>query len=145
MSSFLSIFEISASGMNAERLRLQASTMNIANASSVRSPEGFVYQPVRVVTQAATAKSFQSHLDARDAAMVGVSAGLVPVENSMRTVYDPDHPFADKRGFVQQVAVDHVFEMTQVMQAVRAYEANVKAFGAARSMVQVALRIGDPS
>lgn len=145
MSSFLSIFEISASGMSAEHLRLQASTMNIANASSVRSPEGFVYQPVRVVTQTAATKSFQSHLDARHAEMLGVSAELVPVENSTRSVYDPDHPFADERGFVQQVAVDHVFEMTQVMQAVRAYEANIKAFGAARSMMQLALRIGEQS
>lgn len=143
MSSFLGIFEISALGMNAERLRLQAATTNIANASSVRSPEGFVYQPVRVLTQPIELKSFSSHLTSGESPVQGVSAELVAIPNSTRDVYDPDHPFADQRGFIQQVAVDQVFEMSQIMQAVRAYEANVKSFGAARSMMQLALRIGE--
>lgn len=142
MSNFFGVFEISASGMDAERLRLQAATMNIANASSVRSPDGAAYQPVRVVTHPA-GETFSSALDGGQGVMRPVVAELLPSGGGSREVYDPDHPYADKRGFVQQVAVDPVFEMSQIMLAVRAYEANVKAFGAARSMAQMALHVGE--
>jgi flagellar basal-body rod protein FlgC len=143
MTGFLGIFEISASGMDAERLRLQAATMNIANASSVRAPNGVAYQPMRVITRPTIPSTFIDLLDTGSGIGSGVTAELIPAGNSSRNVYDPDHPYADSQGFIQQVAIDQVFEMSQIMQAVRAYEANAKASAAARSMLQSALRIGE--
>jgi flagellar basal-body rod protein FlgC len=144
MSNFFGVFEISASGMDAERLRLQAATTNIANASSVRTPGGALYQPLRVVTHPVSEGAFSAALHGQQS-LQPVAAEMVPAGNGSRQVYDPDHPYADKNGFIQQTAVDPVFEMSQVMLAVRAYEANVKAFSAAHAMMQQALRVGEQS
>ncbi|MGH6884112.1 MAG: flagellar basal body rod protein FlgC, partial [Hypericibacter sp.] len=93
MTQFFGVFEVSASGMDAERLRLQTATMNIVNASSVRSPDGSLYQPMRVITQPASGSDFSAFVDGIHSSGA-VVAEAVPAGSNVRQVYDPDHPYA---------------------------------------------------
>jgi flagellar basal-body rod protein FlgC len=128
-----SLFDISAAGMNVERMRLEVSAANLANANTTRGPNGIPYVPQQVVVQSGAARF---DLPALPEARVEAS----PV--APRLVYDPAHPDANADGFVSYPGVDPVSEMVQLMTVTRAYEADVRAFNAARSMAQRALDIG---
>lgn len=139
-------FQISASGMTVEKTRLDVTSMNIANMHSTRGADGKLFRPLRVIAQPA-ATPFASTLEAFAPAMprgVQVSA-IEEVDVAPRTVYEPGHPDADDKGLVAYPGVDHVREMVNVMSAVRAYEANVVAMNAAKSMSAKALEIGGNS
>ncbi len=141
-----SLFDISAAGMNVERMRLEVSALNLANANTTRGPDGKPFIPQQVVVQAGLSP-FDATLNA---AMGGMDAqwGTLPVAQVQtsdvpsRQVYDPGHPDADANGFVSYPGVNPVSEMVQLIAVTRAYEANVRAFNAARSMAQRALDIG---
>lgn len=139
-----SIFDISAAGMNLERMRLEVSAVNLANANTTRGVDGQPFTPLQVVVHSG-ATSFDAMFeslrgpDASGALPVGeVEASDVPP----RQVYDPGHPDADASGFVSYPGVNPVSEMVQLISVTRAYEANVRAFNAARSMATKALEIG---
>jgi flagellar basal-body rod protein FlgC len=139
-----SIFDISAAGMNLERMRLEVSAVNLANANTTRGVDGQPFTPLQVVVHSG-ATSFDAMFeslrgpDAAGALPVGeVEASDVPP----RQVYDPGHPDADASGFVSYPGVNPVSEMVQLISVTRAYEANVRAFNAARSMATKALEIG---
>ncbi len=140
---YFSSFEISATGLMAERLRLQAVATNLANANTTAAPGASVYQPVRVVTRAIGA-DFSQHMRSADGDLPG-GVQVLGMENEQvapRMVYDPKHPDADANGFVAQANVDPLSEMVTMMAALRAYEANIKAMGAAHTMAEKALEIG---
>lgn len=141
MSGYMDIFDVSGAGMRLERLRLETSALNIANAHSTRGADGTLYRPLRVVARANLASFEQSLLYGTSAEAVN-SVELVPTAAQPRMVYDPGHPQADAQGYVAMPAINPLVEMTQIMTAVRAYEANVKAIEAARSMALRALEIG---
>ena len=139
-----SIFDISAAGMNLERMRLEVSAVNLANANTTRGVDGQPFTPLQVVVHSG-ATSFDAMFeslrgpDAAGALPVGeVEASDVPP----RQVYDPGHPDADASGFVSYPGVNPVSEMVQLISVTRAYEANVRAFNAARAMATKALEIG---
>ena len=139
-------FQISASGMSLERTRLDITSMNIANMHATRGADGKLFRPLRVVAQPATTP-FASTLEAfAGAEPRGVQVTAIEeLDVAPRSVYEPGHPDADDKGHVAYPGVDHVREMVTVMSAVRAYEANVVAMNAAKSMAAKALEIGGNS
>jgi flagellar basal-body rod protein FlgC len=148
------IFAISAAGMSAERTRVEVATLNLANANTIQTADGVSYQPGRVVTRAmagsdvsASSLSFAEHVDKGFdgeglAGIVLPQATVEPTEVSPRMVYEPGHPFANAKGFVAYPGVDTASEMVALMSALRAYEANVAAMNAARTLALKALDIG---
>ena len=137
-------FQISAQGMTVEKARLDVTSVNLANVHSTRGPDGTLFRPLRVTAQQGTtafAQSFGQALES--AALQGPRiVGLEEVAGDPRLVYEPGHPQADEKGFVAYPAVDQVSEMVNLMTAVRAYEANVVAMNATRTMAMKALEIG---
>ena len=144
----LSAFAIGAAGMQVEQTRFNVAALNLANANSVRAADGTMFQPLRVVSGPKPGLSFQSVLD-RIGTLNGGTTALAPqvistetTNNSPRLMFDPGHPSADERGFVALPAVNTMLEMMTLMTAQRAYEANVVAINAAKSMVMKSMEIG---
>lgn len=134
---YLKAFAISGSGMNVEKQRLEVSALNIANAHSTRGPDGRPFIPLQVVSTAAGVSPFQSAL-AAGAEVVRIAPSDVPP----RMVYEPAHPDADDKGFVAYPGINPVAEMVNLITTVRAYEANIAAVQAAKTMALRALDLG---
>jgi len=137
----VAVFDVSAAGMNLERQRLEVSAANLANANTTRGPDGVMFKPLRLVAHPAA--PFTDLLNG----LMGANGLPRPAEVEAldlppREVYEPGHPDADERGFVAYPAVNPVSEMVQLIAITRAYEANVRAFNAAKSMALKALEIG---
>lgn len=141
---YFSSLDISATGLTVEKLRLEAVALNLANAGATAPPGSAPYQPLRVVSRAIGPGDFGGHFErARAALPFGVvSEGLESAAVEPRRIHDPRHPDADAEGFIRQANVDPLTEMVTMMNAVRAYEANIKAIAAAKAMAQSALDIG---
>ncbi len=132
---YMSIFEISASGMDFQRARMEAVASNLANVNTSRGVGGHTYKPLDVVARA-------SETEFGDL-LTGVGEAAVVERNTApRMVFNPSHPDADAQGYVALPNVNPVDEMVNMMTATRAYEANVRAMNAARSMALRALEIG---
>jgi flagellar basal-body rod protein FlgC len=140
-SGGLDIFAISEAGLSLERARLEAAASNIANALTTREPGGSLYRPLRVVATSDGNPTFSQLLDGDLRAMTPL-AEVVALDSPPKRVLDPGHPHADAAGFVEMPGVDPALEMVQIMTAVRAYEANLKAIAATRAMIVRALDIG---
>jgi len=134
MNAFSSM-QISATGLSAERLRMDTITSNMANASTTRSADGSGAYVRKVAV-------FQEALDANKE-MAGVKAVKIEKDASpLRKVYNPTHPDADATGYVTMPNVNVLNEMADMMVATRSYEANVDTFNALKSMFSKALEIG---
>ncbi|MGE5578700.1 MAG: flagellar basal body rod protein FlgC [Bacillota bacterium] len=143
MKLFSSI-ETSASGLTAERLRLDLIASNLANAESTRTAAGGPYRRKVAVFEPRGARySFRDILSRSFSAMpTGVEvSGIREDQSPFRKVYMPGHPEADEEGYVTYPNVDVTTEMVDMMAATRAYEANVTAIEAAKTMAQRALDI----
>ncbi|MEJ1357626.1 MAG: flagellar basal body rod protein FlgC [Candidatus Sedimenticola sp. (ex Thyasira tokunagai)] len=142
---YLGAFEISASGMVAEKTRLETIAQNLANAKTTQTKTGGPYKPHKVITAARTESSFESHLGTRryNSRSMGVDVvSILPTNSEPRMMYEPGHPDADEKGFVAYPKIDSVSEMVSLIEAVRGYEANVRALNVAKSMALKALEIG---
>jgi flagellar basal-body rod protein FlgC len=140
-----STFEISAAGMNLERLRLDVSAVNLANAHTTRAPDGSLFTPLRVTTRPTLTQSFDSLLQGmrESGPMTAPFEAVVESANRPpRMVYEPGHPDADAKGFVTYPDVNPVSEMIELIAINRAYEANVRAMNIAKTMALKALEIG---
>jgi len=128
--------EISGSGLTAQRLRMDVTAENLANAQSTN------YRRKDVVLQQtqAGATSFGATLDAASSRGVEV-AGVVQDSSPGKRVYDPGNPAADAQGYVTMPNVDSVTEMVDLIGASRAYEANVTAMQTAKTMFSKTLDI----
>ena len=136
----MSALDISASGLSAQRMRMNVIASNIANANSLVTPEGGPYRR-REVTFSTVLKSAATE-GPPGAELGGVSVASVTVSKQPpRTIYDPQHPMADKQGFVQVPDVDVTKEMVDMVSAQREYEANLSAMKAYREMVRSSLTI----
>lgn len=123
---------IAASGMTAERLRMDVIAENLANASTTRTAEGGPYRRKEVVL-AEGGTSFEQVLK-------GVKvAGVVDDPSPLRRVHDPGHPDADRDGFVMLPNVTPVTEMVDLITASRGYEADAQAMNTAKQMFLKAL------
>lgn len=139
--------KLSATGLSAERLRMDVISANIANANSTRSEKGGPYRrQVTLLAPGEEKSSFQKILEAKDkpeANLTGVRVvGIVEDPSPPKTVYDPSHPDANKDGYVSYPNVDVMKEMIELITASRAYEANVTALNSSKSMFLKTLEIG---
>ncbi len=130
----ISLMKVSATGLSAERLRMDTIADNLANANTTRSVNGGPYRRKVAVFQPIT-PSPQLPGGVR---VVGIVADTTP----LRRVYQPGHPDADPEGYVTYPNVDMVHEMVDLITASRAYEANIQAFNAAKQMFMRTLDIG---
>lgn len=147
MTGLFRAIETSASGLTAERLRLDTIANNLANANTTRGPNGGPYRrQVPVFAPRTAGNPFSSILAAAGVhGQVGRGVRVVAVvEDSSppKMTYDPGHPDADANGYVARPNVDVVTEMVDMIAATRAYEANVTAINAAKTMALRALDIG---
>ena len=139
----LTAMQISGSALKAQRTRLNISAMNLANANTTRTLEGGPYRAKSVVFAAQplertfdeTLNSATEHL--RKVEVVKVVEDKTP----FKEIYDPNHPDADENGIVKMPNVNEVEQMVDIMEARRAYEANVTALEAVKSMALRALDI----
>lgn len=126
--SMFDALRISASGMTAERLRMDVIAGNLANANTTRGADGQPYQRRDVILQETQSDSFAAKL-------AGVSVvGVVDDPSPARRVYDPGHPDADAQGYVSMPNVNSVTEMVDLITASRGYEANVTTMNSAKQM-----------
>ena len=146
--SFLSTFNISASGMTAQRLRLDVAAENIANIKTTRTASGGPYRR-KMVRLSTTDRSFSSAFKNAETAALrngkgqGVKAtAVLSDETELKAIYEPDHPDADENGYIRVPNIDMVKEITDSMAASRSYEADITAFNATKLMAQRALEIG---
>lgn len=159
--SFFDSFNISASGMTAQRLRMDTISQNLANVNTTRTDSGEAYRRKTVVFQEINnGKSFRNHLDnylndykASSNTATGLRRSLggsggvkvtsiVEDQSPFIEVYDPTHPDANEAGYVEMPNVNSVEEMTNLISANRSYEANITAFNATKGMASKALEIG---
>ncbi len=149
--SFWNSMRISASGLSAQRLRLDLISNNIANAQTTRTASGGPYQRQDVVFTAQGRSPFlPATLAARlsgTGAQLNTNGGvqvqqIVTDQTPGQRVYDPANPDADPNGYVTLPNVDLVVEMTNMLSATRSYEANLSVIEASKRMALKALDIG---
>ena len=143
-------FDIAASGMTAQRFRMDVIAENIANVSTTRTEDGTPYRRKIVTFEEKQLKagmpSFRNILKDSTAAYMGNGVKVTKVSEDTETdfimEYDPSHPDADENGYVSYPNVNTVTEMTNLIDASRSYEANVTAFSAIKSMAQYGIQVG---
>jgi flagellar basal-body rod protein FlgC len=142
MSTLSSAIAASASGLNAERARIEVAVSNLANAESTRSASGEPYRRRDVILAAdAVDAPFAGALES--AATTGVRvAAVVEDQAEFKRRYEPSHPDADGDGFVALPNVEPAEEMVDMLSAARAYQANLTAINLVRDMIARALELG---
>ncbi len=133
----MDIFKVSASALEAQRIRMNTIASNMANAQSTKTESGGPYVKKDVVFKTMPIKSDSAE------GLDGVRVEEV-VEDTKPPliIYDPGHPDADENGYVNMPNINIIEEMVNMMMALRAYEANVKAFNISKGMFQKALELG---
>ena len=132
-------FAISGSALSAQKLRMDLIANNIANINSTRSTSGGPYRRLMPVFEERLCEAMGS-----DFRGYGVKVRQIVEDPSPpRLEYNPEHPDANEEGFVELPNINIVNEMTDLITAARAYEANVTAFNTAKSMALKALEIGN--
>ena len=135
--SLFKAFEIAASGVTAQSLRLNATASNLANADSAAGPDGKAYQARQVIFQT-------TQLDPRDPGMQGVSVqGVINDPSPPRRVLDPKNPMADATGYVTLPNVNTAEEMVNMLSASRSYQSNLEVMNTAKSLLLKTLTLGN--
>jgi len=137
MSSF-SIFDIAGSAMNAQSLRLNLVASNISNANSVSSSAEAVYKS----RQPVFAAELKNVMDNQDAASKVQVLGVVENQAPPVMEYAPNHPMADKAGYIYKSNVNTVEEMADMMSASRSYQNNVEVLNTAKQLMLQTLKMG---
>ena len=137
--NILDTLRISASGMSAQRVRLQAISSNIANARSTSTETEEPYRRKMPVFKAITHNPFGSEID-KNLSRVEV-VDIAKSQEDFRQVFDPAHPDADEEGYVRYPNVDILYEMVDMMTTSRGYEANTSAAETTYQMANLALEI----
>ena len=135
MNDLFRAFNISASGMYAQRVRMNVIASNLANYESYRA-NGEPFRKLEVV--------FQALEDPKNLSKGEVPVRVVEIRQSnepFRLVYDPTNPGANQEGYVQKPNVELVKEMVDMITAVRSYEANLNAFSATKEIAQRTLEL----
>lgn len=142
----MNAFQISLSGLDVEWRRLEIIAQNLANMNTTRTEDGGVYRPLRLLSGPTADFGALLTEGATHIAPSGVNVlAIEPQADALRRAYEPNHPHADTDGFVTYPNVDHACEMTLMIRASRAYEANLAAANIARDMYSRALDIGRQS
>jgi flagellar basal-body rod protein FlgC len=143
--NLMTAMDVSATGMVAERVRLNVISMNLANAKTTRTETGTPYQRRTVIFRSRPmGQPFQQFLNEELGEQIrGVE--VVRIEKrggDFKKIHDPGHPDADVNGYVYYPNINLVEEMVNMLEATRSYEANVTAVKAAKGMALKALEIG---
>jgi len=142
--------DVAGTGLSAERLRMDVTAGNLANAQTTQGANGQPYRRREVVLQEAQAdgQSFGAMLDTAVAGGSSSSpangvqvAGIVEDQTPPRRVYDPGHPDADAQGYVSLPNVNPVTEMVDLISASRSYEANVTSMQTAKTLFSKTLEL----
>lgn len=164
MTGIFSIIDMGASGLSAQRKKLNAIAQNIANVETTKTPEGTPYKRRRVAfaedsKKASFIDTFKESVKALSRTHIkhlpnspgaNSKTGKVPFVSAteqvvepiaFKLVYDPTHPDADENGYVEMPDIDIIAEMVEMMAASRAYEANVTVVRSAKEMAMDALDI----
>lgn len=137
--SYDQIYSIASQGMTVEKMRVDVVANNIANQHTLQNSDGTGFQPMQVMT---TAKPFTEYLEnINEGGLESIT--LVPENLPPNKVYQPGHPAADKQGYLTYPGVSTIDEMTTLLRASRAYEANIKVINTAHSLYLQALSIGE--
>lgn len=143
-----SAFNINASGLTAQRYRQDVISENLANANTTRTADGTPYRRKVVTFEEKGGQTSFSRVLGEAAYSHGYTGQGVKVsgvyedtETDMKMVYDPSHPDADENGYVTYPNVNVITEMTDLIDASRAYEANATAFNASKSMALKGLEL----
>ncbi len=142
-------FNISASGLTAQRTRMDAISDNIANVNTTRTPDG---EPYRRKMPVFNARQSDGGFSNMFRSRIGLSATserqgveiteIAEDQTPFKTVYDPGHPDANEQGYVEKPNINITMEMVDMIDASRAYEANVTALDTSKNMAMRALDIG---
>ena len=136
--SLFNVFDITATGMSAQSLRLNTTASNIANADSVSSSVDQTYRARHPVFAAQMQKAAADQPQS-----VGVQVlGIVESDKPLNVEYSPDHPMADKDGYIYKPNVNVIEEMTNMISASRSYQTNVQLAESAKNMVNKTLLLG---
>ena len=160
--TIFSAIDLSATGLIAQRNRMNAIAQNIANSETTRTPQGGPYRrQITVLSELGRSTEFQTLFTGEKMKLMatedghlaptyhrrgqellkGVSAAQVQDQSPPRLVYNPDHPDANEEGYVEMPNVNMVTEMVDMIAASRSYEANVTVINAAKGMARRALEI----
>ena len=136
--SLFNVFNITGSGMSAQSMRLNTTASNIANADSVSSSIDETYRARHPVFAAAMQKA----ADGQEG-NVGVEVlGIVESNKPLNIEYAPEHPMADKDGYIYKPNVNVIEEMTNMISASRSYQTNVQLAESAKNMLNKTLQLG---
>ncbi len=142
---FSSALRVSSSGLTAQRTRMNTISSNIANINTTQTDEGGPYRRKDVVFEAIPdGKTFGEVLTTepeRQMSRVQVT-DIVSDRKAPHLKYEPNHPDADEKGYVAYPNINLMEEMTNMIQATRAYEANISAMQSSKDMAMSALEIG---
>ncbi len=145
--SMFSAFNINASGLTAQRYRMDVISENVANANTTRTADGTPYRR-KIVTfeQKGERNEFSKVLGRATRGFSGQGVRVAAVSEDtvtpMNMFYDPSHPDADENGYVTGPNVNIITEMTNLIDASRAYEANNTAFAASKAIALQGLELG---
>lgn len=141
----LKCMDIAASGMTAQRTRLNVITMNLANVNTTKTDDGTPYRRKTAIFRTVPMNnSFEDNLkNSIDNQISSVEVTkIASVPGDLKKIFDPTHPDADQDGYLHLPNVNLVEEMVQMLNANRSYEANASAIKAAKDMATKALEIG---
>jgi flagellar basal-body rod protein FlgC len=142
---FMTAIDVGASALKAERTHLNVISMNLANAKTTRTVDGGPYRRKEVVFKETEVETpFSKAMNAAlDQEVKGVRVESIRNDSRpLKQVYEPGHPDADDEGYVSYPDINVVEEMTNMLQAMRAYEANVSTITTSKNMFTKALEIG---
>ena len=143
--SIFGAMDVSATGMTAQQLRMDTISENIANVNTTRGADGQPYRRKTVVFEEKRYPTFSESLSMANKHNIGKGvkvSRIVEDDSEGNMVYDPSHPDADEDGYVVYPNVNTVTEMTNMIDATRAFEANVTVMNSTKGMALRALDIG---
>lgn len=142
--SFLQSLNISGSGLTAQKLRMDIISENIANIDSTRTETGGPYRRKMIVLSSTGdfKKMLVKNLNISEINLGVEVTDIVEDQSDFKLVYNPEHPDADENGYVSMPNVDSLKETVDMMEAYRAYQANITALNTTKQMAVKALEIG---
>lgn len=131
--SFFDTLNVAATGLSAQRIRINVLSSNMANANTTRTESGGPYRKQNVVFEQVLAGQYKGGVKVRE---------IVPDTKEFTLRYQPGHPDANEEGYVQYPNINPIEEMTNLLEASRSYEANVTIVNTAKQLAQQAIGIG---
>lgn len=141
--TLIASFIVSSSGLEAQKIKMDLASSNLANVQTTRGPDGKPYRKVTPIFESVPIE-FDGELQKemgtplQQVKLAGLEKDMTP----LKRVYDPGHPDADDKGFVELPNVNLIQEMSDMLLASRAYEANVTAFNTTKTMALKSLDLG---